>query len=156
MWNGLIPPKWPPHTFDLVQRVSHVNSCQICHILVAHLSKVKGANWRTVLSDWRDWTNLSNFGQLGRQYFFRAHCAFFNFNSYVLTLFTCFFVSFQSCCSHAQVFGRTLVHEFHFLYCHTDRNLLFPKISTLWHGATWDNSKASIKRETERKRVKGI
>ena len=30
-----------------------------------------------------------------------------------------------SCCSHAQVFGRTLVHEFHIFYIRTDWNLLF-------------------------------
>ena len=31
----------------------------------------------------------------------------------------------QSCCSHARVFGRTLLHEFHIFYSHTEWNLPF-------------------------------
>ena len=30
------------------------------------------------------------------------------------------FVLFYSCCSHVKVFGRTLVHEFHIFYSHTE------------------------------------
>ena len=58
-------------------------------------------------------------------------------------------VLFQSCCSHAQVFGGTLVHEFLFSYSHTEWNLLFLKQTPLWHEATWDKPEASIKTETE-------
>ena len=47
-----------------------------------------------------------------------------------------FFVLFRSCCSHARVFGKTLVHEFPVSYSHTEwylpffarRNSLSPKL----------------------------
>ena len=35
------------------------------------------------------------------------------------------FVLFQSCRSHTQVFGRTLVREFHIFYSHTEWNFIF-------------------------------
>ena len=64
-------------------------------------------------------------------------------------------VLFQSCCSHAQVFGRTLVHEFHFSYSHTEWNLLFLKQTPLRHAGTWDKPDASIKTETEEEEGRG-
>ena len=106
-----------------------------------------GLSW--LVSDWRDWTNLSDFAQIGWRHFFRAHCAFFDFDSSFLTFFPCFFVLFKSCCSHTQVFRRTLLYEFHFFYSHTEWNLLFLKKSILWHEASWENFEASIKLETE-------
>ena len=45
-------------------------------------------------------------------FFFRARFAFFHTHASLLTSFVCFFILFHSCCSHAQVFGKTLVHEF--------------------------------------------
>ena len=45
-------------------------------------------------------------------------------SSYHLCLF---FVLFSSCCFHAQVFGKTLVHEFRISYCHTEWFLLFSR-----------------------------
>ena len=42
--------------------------------------------------------------------FFRAYFIFHTHDS-LLTLFVCFFILFHSCCSHAQVFGKTFVHE---------------------------------------------
>ena len=41
-----------------------------------------------------------------------------------ITLFFCFFVLFHSCCSLARVFGRTLLHELHISYSHTEWCLL--------------------------------
>ena len=47
----------------------------------------------------------------------------------VLSIFTLlglrpfFFDLFQPFCSHAQVFGRILVHEFHIFYSHIERNV---------------------------------
>ena len=41
---------------------------------------------------------------------------------------SCFFVLFDSFCSHAPVFGKTLVHEFHIFYSHTEWCLFFPPI----------------------------
>ena len=35
------------------------------------------------------------------------------------------FFLFHSCCSHARVFGKTLTHEFHISYLHTEWYLLF-------------------------------
>ena len=43
----------------------------------------------------------------------------------LLTIFVCFFVLFRSCCSHARVFGKTLVHEFPISYSHTEWYLPF-------------------------------
>ena len=36
-------------------------------------------------------------------------------------------VLFRSCCSHAQVFGKTLVHKFSMSYSHTEWNLPFSR-----------------------------
>ena len=59
-------------------------------------------------------------GKLELQLFLRtslflAHFTTFNFHSFLLYFLICFLVFFHSCCSHAQVFGRTLVHEFNVL-----------------------------------------
>ena len=43
-------------------------------------------------------------------------------NSSLLPLFL---LSFHSCCSYAQVFRRTHVHEFNISYCHTEWYLFF-------------------------------
>ena len=43
----------------------------------------------------------------------------------LLTFFVCFFVLFHSCCSHAQVFGITPVHEFLYSCSHTEWYFLF-------------------------------
>ena len=45
--------------------------------------------------------------------FFRARCASLNIHPTRLIV-VCFFVLFHSCCFHAEVFGKTLVQEFHF------------------------------------------
>ena len=42
----------------------------------------------------------------------------------LLTLYLCFIVLYDTCCSHAQVFGKTLVHEFLIFYSHTEWNFL--------------------------------
>ena len=68
----------------------------------------------------RDGTVVSD----GQDFFFRVHCTSLNNHSPLLAFFLCFIVLFQSCCSHAQVFGKTLVHEFPIFYSHTKWNLL--------------------------------
>ena len=45
----------------------------------------------------------------------------------LLNFFICFFVLFDPCCSHARVFGKTLVHEFPISYSHTEWYLLFSR-----------------------------
>ena len=75
--------------------------------------------WSSVVSDRLrtlvcDWMSFSDFGQLGRWDFFRAHSASLHFHSSLLTIVPYFFVLFKFCCSRAQVSGRTFVHEFHF------------------------------------------
>ena len=40
--------------------------------------------------------------------------------SSLLTFFVCFCILFNSCCSHARVFGKTLVHQFLISYSHTE------------------------------------
>ena len=57
--------------------------------------------------------------------FFRALFAFFHTHASLFTSFVCFFILFHSRCSHAQVFGKTLVHEFPISYSHTEWYLLF-------------------------------
>ena len=49
----------------------------------------------------------------------------FPFLLYLLAFLLCFFVFFQSNCSHAQVFGRTLAPEFRISYRHTEWYLHF-------------------------------
>ena len=51
--------------------------------------------------------------------YFHAHLTSFHFHSFVLAFFLCFIVLFKSCCPHAQVFERTVVHEFHIFYSQT-------------------------------------
>ena len=63
--------------------------------------------------------------------FFRVHCASFHNHSPLLIFFLCCIVLFQSCCSHAQVFGKTLLHEFSIFYSHTEWNLLSSGTNTL-------------------------
>ena len=59
-----------------------------------------------------------------RDIFYSARCASLNVFSSLLTSFLCLYVLFHSCCSHAQVFGKTLMHEFHISYCHAKWQLL--------------------------------
>ena len=48
---------------------------------------------------------------------FRSRCTAFRiFTLFLITYFFCFFVLFRSYCFHAQVFRKTLVHEFHISY----------------------------------------
>ena len=53
----------------------------------------------------------------------------FHTHSSLLTFF-CLFVLFHSCCSNAQVFGKTLVHKFLISYRHTEWYLLFSYSAT--------------------------
>ena len=54
---------------------------------------------------------------------FSCPLCFFPHHSSLITFSPCFFDLLKSCCSHAQVFGRTLVNEFHIFYSHTKWNL---------------------------------
>ena len=45
-------------------------------------------------------------------FFFCARFTSFYTHASLLTFFVCIFVLFHSCCSHARVFGKTLLHEF--------------------------------------------
>ena len=54
-------------------------------------------------------------------------CRYLFFLSCPLCFFLdCFFIFFHSCCSHARVFGKTLLHEFHISDSHAEWYLLFP------------------------------
>ena len=50
---------------------------------------------------------------------------FFFVPASLLVFFFCFFILLHSCCSHAQVFGKTLAHEFPISYSHTEWYFLF-------------------------------
>ena len=73
--------------------------------------------------------------------FFRVRFASFQTHVSLLTFFICFFVLFRSCCSHARVFGKTLVHEFPMSYCHTEWYLHFFAIRNSLCGQTLRLSK---------------
>ena len=57
-------------------------------------------------------------------YFFVPVVYTFPYSHFSCYLLPRVFVLFHSCCSHEQVFGRTLVHEFPIFYSHTEWNLL--------------------------------
>ena len=58
--------------------------------------------------------------------FFRDHgLSLFPFSFFSDCILPRFTVLFQSYCSSAKVFGRTLVQEFHIFYSHTKLDLLF-------------------------------
>ena len=52
-------------------------------------------SWLTVISDLRDRTSLSDFGQLGGRDFYRPQSASFHFHSSPLTFFICFLTCFN-------------------------------------------------------------
>ena len=60
----------------------------------------------------------------------------------LLAFFLCFIVLLQSCCSHARVCGKTLLHEFPIFYSHTEWNLLSSCTNTLlWWRACYQITK---------------
>ena len=69
---------------------------------------------------------------------FCACYTFFHIHSSFLNFILCFFFLFHSC-SHAGVFGKTVVHKRH-IYCKTRWSLLRPKIhlSTTNYSNNWD------------------
>ena len=46
--------------------------------------------------------------------------ASFHAHASLLTIFGCLIVLFRSCCCHARVFGKTLLHKFSVSYSHTE------------------------------------
>ena len=105
----------------------------IWELLYKRYNNTLGGWWRRecceLMSDWRDWTRQGDRIQ-DKTSFFRVRCTF-HIHSPLLTFFLCFTVLFQSCCSHVQVFGKTLVHEFPIFYSHTEWNLLSSCTNTL-------------------------
>ena len=106
---------------------------------------------QTDCREWRTWLDSTEW--LDRTSFFRVSCTFFYIHYPLLTFFLGFIVLFQSCCSHGQVFGKTLVHEFPIFYSHTAWNLLSSGTNTLlWWRARYQitNNKLQILVETLR------
>ena len=58
---------------------------------------------------------------------FHVYFTYFHFRYFSACLLP-LFMFFRSCCSHALVFGKTLVHEFHIFYSHSEWYLLSPGI----------------------------
>ena len=88
--------------------------------------------------EWRTWLDTTK--RLDRT-FLCVRCTSFHIHS-LLTFFPCFIVLFQSCCSHARVFGKTLVQEFPIFYSHVEFNLLSPGTNTLvWWRASFKTTK---------------
>ena len=96
---------------------------------LSNSSTVFGSN------DLRRWSAQADVGP-SALIFFRTRCTF-HFHSFLLAFFLRLFVLFQTCCSHAQVFGRTLLHEFHIFYCLSEWNLHFSLsgIDMFWLGS---------------------
>ena len=70
---------------------------------------------------------------IGRQDFFFVPDLPDFFRAYTLAssyLFVCFFNLFRSWCTHARVFGKTLVHEFPISYSRTEWYLFFSDSAT--------------------------
>ena len=67
-----------------------------------------------------------------RLLFFSCPLYLFPTDSSLLTFFVCFFILFHSCCSHARVFGKTLVHELPISYSHA-----FWKMHSFFRETTW-------------------
>ena len=57
--------------------------------------------------------------------FFRARFTSFHTHASLLSVFVCLFVLFHSCCSHARVFWKILVHKFPISYSHTEWYFIF-------------------------------
>ena len=68
-----------------------------------------------------------------RLFFSRAHFTSFYTRSSLLTFFFCFFVLFHSSCSHARVFEKTLLHEFHISSSHTECICFFSTVQLHLH-----------------------
>ena len=64
---------------------------------------------------------------LGRWDFIFLSCPLYFFPYSLLSsyFFICFFVLFNSCCSDARLFGKTIVHEVPISYSQTERYFLF-------------------------------
>ena len=66
----------------------------------------------------------------GLLFFSSARFTSFHTHASLLTFFVCFFVLFHSCYSHARVFGKTLVHEFHVSYSNIEFYFLLSDSAT--------------------------
>ena len=71
------------------------------------------------------WWSVGPSYSLGRRDLFFISCKLCFFPYSRLSCFFCFFVLFHSCCSHARLFGKTLVNEYHISYIHTEWYLFF-------------------------------
>ena len=79
-------------------------------------------------------------GWLGRRdFFFFVTALLLSIHSSLITYVICFFILFHSCCSHAWVFEKTLVHEFLIFYSHTEWYLRFSE--TTW--SKWSKRRLS-------------
>ena len=62
-----------------------------------------------------------------RDIFFRTCFASFHTHASLLIFFVCFFILFDSCCSHARVFEKTLAHELPISCSHTEWYVFYAK-----------------------------
>ena len=81
-------------------------------------------------------------------------CTSFHKYSNLLTFFRCFILLIQSCCSHAQVFEKTLMHEFPFseaiILSHTEWNLLSSGTNNLfWWRVCYKTIKLQTNKQTD-------
>ena len=65
--------------------------------------------------------------------FFSCPLYFFPYSRLILCSNLFFFVLFHTCCSHAPVFGKTLLHEFLISYSHTECYLFFQTVQLQMH-----------------------
>ena len=96
---------------------------------------------------------LATVRQSGHFFLSRARSTF-----HIHSSLLCFFILFHSCCSHTQVFGKTLVHEFHISYSHTELYLLFRSMEAMknWKPSAIKLIRLKYQLDTMHKKIKKI
>ena len=121
--------------FDLIKSILFLVNCISLHffhvllnitiLCLLILSPPGDSGWTVGVDQLRNSSTVSRRAivQVFGTSFFRASFTSFYAHASLLAFFS-FSVLFHFCCSHAQVFGKTLVHEFLISYSHTERYLI--------------------------------
>ena len=143
------------HTGYMYTKFPNFTFCYHCHLPSFHLSISGNTLPRVGLRDWLSWvTDVTTLQSDWTGLLFSCRRYFFHIYSPLLTFFLCFIVLFPSCCSHARVFGKTLLHEFLISYSHTEWNLLSSGTNTLlWWRACYQKLNYKLKQTLPRPSV---
>ena len=83
-------------------------------VYLSYFNLIIPLNFETDCREWLTWLDMTKWQD--RTSFFRVRCTSFHIYSSLPTLFLCSIVLCRSCSSYAQVFERTLLHEFSIFY----------------------------------------